>query len=105
MRAASRLLQHSLRLTFFTHEHCTLCQPVKDVMSTVWDRRPFGYEEIDILAPENNKWKQLYEFDIPVLHVDRTSSSNGTTTAAARKLKHRWTQEQLEKVMDEVENS
>lgn len=39
------------------------------------------------------------------LHVDRTSSSNGTTTAAARKLKHRWTQEQLEKVMDEVENS
>lgn len=68
MRAASRLLQHSLRLTFFTHEHCTLCKPVKDVMSTVWDRRPFEYEEIDILAPENNKWKQLYEFDIPVVY-------------------------------------
>lgn len=68
MRVASRLLQHSLRLTFFTHEHCTLCQPVKDVMSTVWDRRPFEYEEIDILAPENNKWKQLYEFDIPVVY-------------------------------------
>ena len=67
MRAASRLLQHSLRLTLFTHEHCGLCVDVKAVMSRVWDRRHFEYKEIDILAPENGRWKQLYEFDIPVV--------------------------------------
>lgn len=67
MRATTRLLQHTLRLTLFTHEHCSLCVDVKSVMSRVWDRRHFDYKEIDILASENSKWKKLYEFDIPVV--------------------------------------
>lgn len=33
------------------------------------------------------------------------ASSNGETTAAARKLKHRFAAGELEKVMDEVERS
>lgn len=67
MKPTPRLLQHALRLTLFTHEHCSLCVNVKDVMAKVWDRRHFEYGEVDILAPENQKWKSLYEFDIPVV--------------------------------------
>jgi hypothetical protein len=37
------------------------------------------------------------------VHVDR--AQHGETTAAARKLKHRFTEEQLEKVMDDVEST
>lgn len=36
-------------------------------MAKVWDRRHFEYGEVDILASENQKWKSLYEFDIPVV--------------------------------------
>lgn len=67
MKPTPKLLQHALRLTLFTHEHCSLCVNVKDVMAKVWDRRHFEYGEVDILAPENQKWKSLYEFDIPVV--------------------------------------
>ncbi|KAF2171972.1 hypothetical protein M409DRAFT_18203 [Zasmidium cellare ATCC 36951] len=78
-------------------------------MSRVWDRRHFEYREVDILDPKNSKWKSLYEFDIPVVHVDRTaalaSNNGGETTAAARKLKHRLTEAEVEKAMDEVEKS
>ncbi|KAK4508586.1 hypothetical protein PRZ48_002325 [Zasmidium cellare] len=110
MRATARLLsQLPLRLTLFTHDHCSLCVPVKEAMSRVWDRRHFEYREVDVLDPKNSKWKTLYEFDIPVVHVDRTaaltSTDDGETTAAARKLKHRLTEAELEKVMDEVEKS
>ncbi|EME49261.1 hypothetical protein DOTSEDRAFT_58505 [Dothistroma septosporum NZE10] len=108
MHATVRSMQHSLRLTLFTHDHCSLCNNVKGVMSKVWDRRHFAYSEVDILAPQNKHWKSLYGFEIPVVHVDRTAtlaSGNGETTAAARKLKHRFTESELEKVMDEVEKS
>lgn len=69
MRATRALLQHTLRLTLFTHDHCSLCHSVKGVMSRVWDRRHFDYREVDILAPENSRWKKLYEMDIPVVSV------------------------------------
>lgn len=67
MRVTPRLAQLPLRLTLFTHDHCSLCVPVKDAMSRVWDRRHFEYREVDILDPKNSKWKSLYEFDIPVV--------------------------------------
>jgi hypothetical protein len=45
--------------------------------------------------------------DIQV-HIDRTATieaQEGQTTAAARKLKHRFTETELEKAMDEVEEA
>lgn len=51
------------------------------------------------LSPRLTRWQ---------VHVDRTATlatQNGETTAAARKLKHRFTEQQLEKVMDEVERA
>lgn len=36
-------------------------------MAKVWERRPFEYTEIDVMAPKQDKWKALYEFDTPVV--------------------------------------
>jgi hypothetical protein len=38
-------------------------------MSKVWDRRPFEYTEIDVMATHQTKWKNLYEFDTPVVRL------------------------------------
>ncbi|KJY00036.1 glutaredoxin domain containing protein [Zymoseptoria brevis] len=108
MRPSTKMLQHSLRLTLFTHDTCSLCVDAQAVMSKVWDRRRFEYTEVNIKAPDQTKWRHLYEFDIPVVHIDRTAtlaSTHGQTTAAAAKLKHRFNEAELEKAMDEVEKA
>lgn len=66
MRATTRFLQ-SCRITLFTRENCGLCTQAKSVLSDVWDRRPFVYKEIDIVKPESKPWRDLYEFDVPVV--------------------------------------
>ena len=56
-------------MTLFIRQNCSLCTDAKDVMSKVWDRRPFEYTEIDVMAPGQTKWKNLYEFDTPVVRL------------------------------------
>jgi len=36
------------------------------VLSKVWDKRPFDYDEINVMDPGQDKWKAVYEFDTPV---------------------------------------
>lgn len=73
MRASAILRQQwSLRMTLFIRQNCSLCTDAKDVMSKVWDRRPFEYTEIDVMAPGQTKWKNLYEFDTPVVRILHT---------------------------------
>ena len=36
-------------------------------MSDVWDKQPFAFEEVDIVKPEAKKWRDLYDFDVPVV--------------------------------------
>ena len=68
MRVSAILRQQwSLRHTLFIRQNCSLCTDAKEVMSKVWDRRPFEYTEIDVMAPGQTKWKNLYEFDTPVV--------------------------------------
>ena len=67
MRATPTLLRQCVRLTFFTRPNCTLCDEAKLVVNKVWKRRPFEYDEIDVMAPKQDKWKALYEFDTPVV--------------------------------------
>jgi glutaredoxin len=70
MRASIILRQQwSLRMTLFIRQNCSLCTDAKDVMSKVWDRRPFEYTEIDVMAANQTKWKNLYEFDTPVVRL------------------------------------
>jgi len=62
-----RLLQHACRITLFTRANCQLCVNAKQTLSNVWDVRPFEYEELDVMTPEGKIWRDLYEFDTPVV--------------------------------------
>ena len=67
MRASSRLLQHSARLTLFTRANCSLCDTAKSVISSLGKKRSFEINEIDVMARGQKQWKDLYEFDTPVV--------------------------------------
>lgn len=67
MHPSCRLLQHACRITLFTRANCSLCTKAKQTLSAVWDVRPFIYREIDVMTPEEKSWRDLYEFDTPVV--------------------------------------
>jgi glutaredoxin len=69
MRRTVTLLKETLKLTFFTRPNCSLCVDAKSVMSQVYDRRPFNYEEINVMSKGQTMWKELYEFDTPVVSM------------------------------------
>lgn len=70
MRPSTRLLQHACRITLFTRENCGLCTQARSVLSNVWDTRHFEYTEIDIIKSESkSRWRDLYEFDTPVVSL------------------------------------
>lgn len=35
----------------------------------MWDKRHFDYKEIDVMKPEEKRWRDLYEFDTPVVCI------------------------------------
>ncbi|KAK3076004.1 hypothetical protein LTR53_000181 [Teratosphaeriaceae sp. CCFEE 6253] len=106
MRATTALLQHVLRLTLFTRANCSLCTDAKGVLSNLRDKRHFEYEEVDVMAAGQSKWKDMYEFDTPVVHIDSTGNRDQAceTTAHARKLMHRFSVTEVITAMDEVEH-
>ncbi|KAL2165623.1 hypothetical protein VTG60DRAFT_4244 [Thermothelomyces hinnuleus] len=106
MRATSRLL-HSCRITLFTRPTCGLCTRARSVLSDVWDRRPFDFQVIDIVKPESKNWRDLYDFDVPVIHISRASSPEEDPRLASKavKLMHRFTAEEVMAKMDSVEKS
>jgi glutaredoxin len=101
----TRALLSPARLTLFTRAGCGLCDTAKNTVLQLQKRRSFEYVEADIMEPGNKSWKDVYEFDVPVLHVQ--SVHNGlpkeATLSDARKLFHRWTEQELERSVDEVE--
>lgn len=133
MRQTAQLLQHTARLTLFTRPNCSLCDSAKTVLQIVAKKRSFDYNEIDIMLPGQNGYKDLYEFDTPVvghfyfflglshalcqftdslmqelplqLHVQRVfhTYSKPNIATEARKLMHRFTEDQVELLIDEAE--
>lgn len=69
MKPALRLLQHAHKIVLFSRANCSLCTDAKTVLSQVWERKPFEYEEIDVMSPGQQHWKDLYEFDTPVVSL------------------------------------
>lgn len=57
------------------------------------------------MAQGQEKWKDVYEFDTPVLHVQRVSYtySKPDIVSEAKKLMHRFSAEEVEKLIDEAE--
>ncbi|KAB5551359.1 hypothetical protein GE09DRAFT_170161 [Coniochaeta sp. 2T2.1] len=106
MRLTTRLLQ-SVRITLFTRETCGLCTQAKSVLSDVWDARPFQFKEVDIMKPEAKPWRDMYDFDVPVIHISRVSlpEEDPSKSSKAIKLMHRFKPEEVKAKMDLAERS
>ncbi|KAI5851984.1 hypothetical protein BZA05DRAFT_436382 [Tricharina praecox] len=118
-----------VHVTFFTRASCGLCASARDVLAQAWERRPFEYTEVDVMASSkrsgergNTRWKDAYEFDVPVVHIlparevavgvgkgvgDTGDGVVGEVsgkgdTGTRRKLMHRFTVDQVVSVMEEV---
>ncbi|KAG6024452.1 hypothetical protein E4U40_003269 [Claviceps sp. LM458 group G5] len=102
---ASQRLRQACRITLFTRDNCGLCAQAKGVLSNVWDQRPFAYREVNLALPESNAWRELYDFDIPVIHVSKSSAEEEQVSSAGKavKLMHRFTTDQVQAKMNQVE--
>lgn len=105
MRASAARRMHSARLTLFTRANCSLCETAKTNIAMVQKKRPVDYAEIDVMAKGQENWKHLYEFDTPVLHVQRVSYtySKPDIVSEAKKLMHRFSVEEVERLVREAE--
>jgi len=54
----------------FTKEGCTLCDKVKDVLTSIKEDEPHTLEAVDITDPEHEMWWSKYKYDIPILHIN-----------------------------------
>lgn len=59
------------------------------------------------MTPEGKGWRDIYEFDTPVIHVNKASGGEECVAGVgkARKLMHRFTKEQVQEKMDLAESS
>ncbi|KAF2706775.1 hypothetical protein K504DRAFT_459195, partial [Pleomassaria siparia CBS 279.74] len=103
IRATPRLL--ACRITFFTRTPCSLCDTAKTVVQNVKTKTPFEYTEIDVMEPGQEKWKGVYEFDTPVIHVEKLGAQHMDTVKEARKLMHRFNEEDVVKLIEEAERA
>ena len=71
MRPTRFFRQYVCRLTLFTRDNCGLCDNAKGILRTVWDKRPFEFDVVDVMHGNNSKWKEVYEFDTPVVSIIR----------------------------------
>ncbi|KZP01511.1 DUF836-domain-containing protein [Calocera viscosa TUFC12733] len=58
------------RLTLFSGPCCSLCDVAKEELAKVRSQAPFSLQVVDIHSPGQDKWKRLYQYDIPVLHLE-----------------------------------
>lgn len=105
MRLSPRLLQQSCRITLFTRANCGLCVRARSALSNVWDARPFEFQEIDIIQPEAQAWRNLYDLDVPVIHISKASAAKEDPKRASKavKLMHRFSPDEVQEKMDLVE--
>ena len=54
----------------YTKDNCSLCIPVKQLISEVKQEYNFQYIEVDITDKNNKKAYNLYKYDIPVISVN-----------------------------------
>ena len=101
MRITRPLYQSVASLTLFTRVNCSLCDTAKSAISQARKTREVDYEEIDVMADGQRAWRDLYEFDTPVLHVQ---NNRGKTNALseAKKLFHRFSTEDVQRAIDEA---
>lgn len=97
-----RILQNAsnIKLTLFSKQQCGLCDTAKSVMEQVIQTPDFSkchYEVVDITDPDHKQWWDKYCYDIPVLHVENTSTSD-----RVGKLFHRFNEKKVENLINEL---
>jgi glutaredoxin len=105
MRPSLPLRTYTARLTLFTRANCGLCDTAKSRLVLVQKSRNVDYSEVDIMDPAQKQWRDVYEFDVPVLHVERVFHTYGkpNIVSQAKKLMHRFEVQEVEKLIDETE--
>jgi hypothetical protein len=106
MRASLAQLSQ-IHLTLFTRANCGLCNTAKSRLIEFKNKAttPVNYSEVDIMAPDQQQWRDVYDFDVPVLHIDNIVDGTEQfqpSLDAVKKLMHRFTVEELAKAVNEV---
>ncbi|KAF8475657.1 hypothetical protein BDZ91DRAFT_710076 [Kalaharituber pfeilii] len=103
-----------ITITLFTRKNCGLCEKAASILGDLWSQRPFEAREIDIMQdnPESKKWRDVYEFDVPVIHIERTKTVQKgdqalqegalTNEIKMRKLMHHFRKSEVIAAMNEV---
>ncbi|KAL9099239.1 MAG: hypothetical protein Q9163_005230, partial [Psora crenata] len=93
----------SVGITLFTRRNCSLCDTARSTLREVGKTRSFEYCEIDVMSTGQERWKDAYEFDAPVVHVQPLSRAKPDYTAEPAKLMHTFLQKDVEKLIDDAE--
>ena len=59
-----------IKIKLFTKEGCTLCDKVKDTLSSIRTDYPHSLYAVDITDEDKQVWFDKYKYDIPVLHME-----------------------------------
>ncbi|KAB8556589.1 hypothetical protein FH972_025626 [Carpinus fangiana] len=102
MRLTPRFLQQACRITFYTRSTCSLCTTAKGVLESLQTKSPFYLIEKDVDMAHHKKWKDIYDFDVPVIHVEKSSAAEDGNPSADQKLMHRFTEDQVSSLMEKV---
>lgn len=135
MRPTFTLLANATRITLFTRSGCSLCTTAKDTLQSLQTKRPFDYAEVNVMQEGQKRWKDMYEFDVPVvstclccgfdamgqqptlptlqlnlhmpgkIHVEKAAGPQDEKVLSAQKLMHRFSNAEVQTVMDVVEKS
>lgn len=65
-RLVTTAAKKATTVTVYSSKNCGLCVEAKEVISKVQEKIPFTLIEEDIYSKGNEKWRQIYKYDIPV---------------------------------------
>ncbi|HOB73584.1 MAG TPA: glutaredoxin family protein [Phycisphaerae bacterium] len=58
------------KVTLFTRDGCHLCEAAARIIERVRGQTPFDFECINIDDPDNERWLDEYDHEVPVIHID-----------------------------------
>lgn len=82
MRSTVQLLYNTTRITLFTRSNCGLCDSAKSVLRKVAEKRSFDLNEINVMDSDQKNWKDLYEYDTPVVSGQLVENSFALTESS-----------------------
>ncbi|KAL0631694.1 hypothetical protein Q9L58_009438 [Maublancomyces gigas] len=91
-----------IHITLFTRTRCALCTTAHSNLARAWQLRPFEFSQIDVMGPGQERWKAVYEFSVPVVHVARTVGEGDGVREEWRVLRRGFAAEEVVDVWEEL---